>query len=114
MMRAAVAIGLYLVDHALAAFGLDGPGGTLAPDARRAAAWIIKSELQEFSHREAHDALRTKARESSDEWRPVLELLDRLGYIRRRQLDGATPRAGRPPSPVYEVNPLLLAGEVGS
>lgn len=112
-MRAACAIGLYLVDHALAAFGLDGPGGPLAPDARRLVAWIIQGDRREFSHREAHYALRSKARPASADWQPLLDLLERLGYIRRQQLDAATPRAGRPASPVYEVNPVLLAGEVG-
>lgn len=108
-MRAAVAIGLYLVDHALAAFGLEGPGGQLAPDARRLLSWIAAAERQTFSHREAHDALRSKARQTSDEWRPVIDLLERLGYVRRREAEATASRGGRPPSPVFEVNPLIPA-----
>jgi len=110
-MRAAVAIGLYLVDHALAAFGLDGPGGPLAPDARRLLAWIVDGDRQVFSHRDAHSALRSKARPTSDDWRPVLELLERLGYLRCRSQEQSRSRPGRPSSSIYDVNPRLLDPE---
>ena len=107
-MRAAVAIGLYLIDHALAVFGLDGPGGANAPDARRALTWITTSRHATFTHRDIHRALGSKARPTSEEWRPVLDLLDRLGYLRRLPTEQTTERGGRPPSPAYEAHPSLL------
>ena len=109
-MNAAAAIGLYLIDHALAVFGLDGPGGALANDAKRVLRWVAAGRIERFSQRDAHRRLTSAARPTSESWRPVLKLLDDLGYIRQAAAEPEPgPLGGRPPSPVFEVNPALFA-----
>ena len=110
-MKAAVVIGLYLIDHALAVFGLDGPGGALASDAKRVLRWIQKDRRVSFSHRDAFDALRTRWRPTAESWRPVLKLLEDLGYIRPAAAEPEPgPQGGRPPSPIFDVNPSVIGG----
>jgi hypothetical protein len=123
-VAAAIRLGKdYLLPHAQAAFGLMGADERLE-DAQAVAAWLGRNSVDSVdsargvcvvSKRDIHGAFRShfKTAEAVD---PVLKLLVEAGYLRpvpQPKREGP----GQPPSPRYEVNPLLRQDsgpEVGS
>ena len=102
-VRAAIRIGRYLIPHALMAFDLmeADPNLTLA---RRVLHWILTKELTSFSRRDCFESMKGRVRrvEALD---PILNVLEAHGYVRRRVPEPR--RRGRPPAPVFDVNPLV-------
>jgi replicative DNA helicase len=102
-VRAAIRIGRYLIPHALMAFDLmeADPNLTLA---RRVLHWILTKELTSFSRRDCFESMKGRVRrvEALD---PILNVLEAHGYVRRRVQEPR--RRGRPPAPVFDVNPLV-------
>lgn len=113
-MTAAIRLGRdYLLPHALAAFGLMA-ADPLVEKARHVLAWILKEcESAEYSvtapptftKRTIHQGNRRRF-EKAEDLDPVLNLLERHGYIRRKPSPSAPGRGHR--SPEYEVNPLAV------
>ena len=103
IIESAITIGNYYAEHALAAYGLMGaePSFELG---RRLWSIIGYYKLTQFSLRDIYQ----KKRRSF----PISDLtiagsiLERMGYIRPVTNSNSMRKAGRPPSPVYEVNPL--------
>lgn len=101
-MTAAVETGKALADHALLAFDLM----AVDPDvsaSQRVLRWIKRKQLNEFTRRKVcqdHKSLFTKIGDEAG----ALEILAERGYIRKKQ-------ANHPRSTLYEVNPLVLAGD---
>jgi hypothetical protein len=103
-VEAAIAIGRYLTEHALAAFGLMG-SDQLLDDALYVLGWIERTTTERFTRRDLFTALPRGRFPKVDDLDPALALLEGHSYIRR--VEQPKPKgAGRPPSPVYEVNPL--------
>ncbi|MDQ6790311.1 MAG: DUF3987 domain-containing protein [Candidatus Dormibacteraeota bacterium] len=102
-IQAAIRIGRYLLPHALAAFDLmeADPNLTLA---RRVIQWILAKELTSFSRRDCFESMKGRVRrvEALD---PILNILEAHGCIRRRLQESRG--RGRPPAPVFDVNPLV-------
>ena len=103
-MTAALAVGGYLIEHALAAFDYMGDDQA-SGDAREVLAWLKRKGLTQFTQRDIHRAMPSRFRRADDA-EAVLELLSRYGWIRevKQQREGR----GRPPSPLFEVHPKLL------
>ncbi|MBJ7597734.1 DUF3987 domain-containing protein [Candidatus Nephthysia bennettiae] len=102
-VQAAIRLGRYLIQHALAAFDLmeADPNLTMA---RRLLKWIAAKELRSFSRRDCFEAMKGRIRrvEGLD---PILNVLEVHCCIRRRHQE---PRGrGRPPAPIFDVNPLV-------
>lgn len=105
-VAAAWALGEYYTAHALAAFELmnEEPNSRCAKTLLR---WILRRDEPTFSGRDCHQAHRRLGDGSAD-FKPYLRILESRGYIRRLAADSTAPRAGRPSSPAFEVNPLIL------
>ena len=105
-MRNALDLADYLIAHAREAFRrMTSTSRCNATEAAAVLRWITTKELTSFTTRDAWQALRGQAwaGESGDVQR-ALDALETTEWIRRR----AQPlrrAAGRPPSPVYDVNP---------
>jgi replicative DNA helicase len=99
----AIKIGRYLIPHALAAFDLmeADPCLTLA---RRVLQWIVSKELTSFSRRDCFEAMKGRVHRVEG-LEPVLNILEVHGHVRRRHQEAR--RRGRPPAPVFDVNPLI-------
>ena len=102
-MVGAIRIGRYLVQHALAAFeemGVD----PATEDARVVLAWLVRTNCESFTVRDAHVALRGRFHRAAD-LALLLEVLAEHDYIRAKR---ASEREGpgRRPSPRYRVNPF--------
>ena len=101
-VEAAIRLGRYFASHARAAFGEMGMDAA-TDHARALLSWIQRTGKEEFSRRDAFNDHRSRFHHVTELDRP-LEILTELGYIR----EAATEKekgAGRPKSPVYEVNP---------
>ena len=96
--RHAVKIGLYFLDHALAAFDSMGSDETTEL-AKRVWAWVKRSRRAEFS---AEDARRATHSKSKDIEPAIAQLCDRNLV---RKLPDPPPTGGRPASPRFEVRP---------
>ena len=94
----------YLVDHALAVFDLMGADPRI-DDARWLLDWISRTNLTQFSRRDAHQATRGRFRKAAD-LEPALALLEEHGWLRRVDADPVGAKGGRPASPRFIVNPL--------
>ncbi len=107
--RAAVALGRYFIDHASAAYDAMGQN-PLVDDAQYLIDWFRETGRVQFTKRELLRATSSRFR-SLEALDPVVRLLERRAYVRRRP---AKPYGGmgRPPSSVYEVNPLGLVDNV--
>jgi replicative DNA helicase len=111
-MANAVAIGRYLIPHAQAVHDLMGLDPGVA-EARYVVGWITAKGPRSFSKRDAFEA--TKGRfKKVEELDPALCLLEERGYIRRRPWERGEGKRGRTPSPIYDVNPLLMAPAASS
>jgi replicative DNA helicase len=105
-VAAACRLGKYYEAHALATYDCM----AALPDiegARRVLAWLRRTKRKRFSAREAFTALDRHFFRTMDDLLPCLGRLVDYGYIRWVP---PLPRsgAGRPPSPVYEVNPKVF------
>jgi hypothetical protein len=107
-MKAAVAIGDYLIPHAQAAFAMVGEDPAIE-DARHVLRWIQRIQQRRFSRRDALRGVRGSLK-TSETVRRALETLSEHGYV--RPLPGGPPVAGRP-SEMWEVNPYVLSGQNG-
>lgn len=102
-IQAALTIGRYLTEHALAAFGLMG-SDQLLDDTQYVLGWIERTATERVTRRDLFTALPRGRFPRVDDLDPALALLEGYGYLRR--IEQPKPKgAGRPPSPVYEVNP---------
>jgi replicative DNA helicase len=101
----AIRIAEYLTAHALYAFEVmaDGP---LQDNAKALIKWAQDSDITVFSRREAHRACRHRL-PTVEDLKPVLELLEGSGYIRRLPDPEPSTKGGRPPGPKYQVSPYL-------
>ncbi len=102
-VAAAWAVGEYLIQHALAAFGEMRADPRLVL-ARRILGWIERKALTEFTLRECQQAHKgSRALLTAEELQPALAVLTEHGYIRAAGSAQAT--GGRPSSASYAVNP---------
>jgi replicative DNA helicase len=106
----AVRLADYLVDHARAVFDLMGADPRL-DDARWLLDWITRTNLTQFTRRDAHHAAPRGRFAKATDLDPALSLLEEHGYLRRVDADPSRPKGGRPPSPRFLVNPLPRATE---
>jgi hypothetical protein len=101
-MQAAVRIGRYLLPHAEAAFiEMNADESTSA--AKHVLKWIARKDVQAFTTREAHCALKGRFKKV-DDIKEGLEILETHGFVRALEAE-STGKAGRP-SEAYKVNPL--------
>jgi hypothetical protein len=107
-MDRAIAIGDYLVEHALAALDVHGPGGEDRGRAREVLRWVRRTKASYFTTRDATRGLHSQRFPDVDTVARVLRLLEDLGYLRRRAEPPSGSRGGRPPSPTWDVNPVVL------
>jgi putative DNA primase/helicase len=93
----------YLIPHAQAAFGLMGADARVA-DARFVLRWLERnSDGRSVSRRDLFNGVRGRFKEV-EHLDPVIELLEKRGYLRREKVERHGP--GRKPSPVLRLNPL--------
>ena len=105
-MQAAVRIGHYLIPHAVVAF----EGMETDPEvssAKRIVAWLQRAGVAQFTKRDVHVALKGHFKRAEQIDRP-LSLLAERGYIQEVRLP-APKAVGRPPSPLFVVNPRFTA-----
>jgi hypothetical protein len=102
-MAAAIAVGHYLIPHALAVFDLmnDDP---LTGHASYVLDWLAAHDRDRFVPRDLYSANRHRF-PTADDLSPVLDHLEAFGWIRPVSQPKA-PGRGRPPSPVWAVHPL--------
>jgi replicative DNA helicase len=107
----AVRIGKYLIPHAKAAFSEMGTDHC-TNRAKLILHWLQEKSISSFQKRELHQSMRTRFKKVTDLDSP-LNLLVSRGFIRDRN-DDLPVGPGRPPSPIYDVNPLWssAAGEI--
>jgi len=100
----AVKVGDYLCIHALHAFQAmhDGP---VQDNAKALMRWARDADITVFSRRQAHQACRYRM-PTTEDLKPVLDMLEGSGHIRRLPAPEPSPRGGRPPGPKYQINPL--------
>jgi hypothetical protein len=101
-LGAAISISQYLIEHALAAFRMIGSDPAI-PAARKIVGWLQRQRKMRITLRELHQGMQGTFQTVEELDRPV-SLLLRHQYLRTLPVD-RKPGAGRPPSPVYEVNP---------
>jgi replicative DNA helicase len=107
---AAVRLADYLVEHARAVFDLMGADPRV-DDARWLLDWIGRTNLTQFTRRDAHVAAPRGRFPKATNLDPALALLQEHAYLRRVDADPAGSKGGRPPSPRFLVNPLPRATE---
>jgi len=101
-MAAALEIAHWARAHALAAFSAMGADPAVS-SAEVILHWIKRERLQDFSQRDAFNALRSRFRRADELDAPLLLLVDH-GFIRLRAEEPRT-GPGRKRSPVFDVNP---------
>jgi hypothetical protein len=107
-MRRAIEVGEYLCPHARAAFAEMGADPAVA-DARYVLGWVRRHGTASFTRRDCFEG--TKSRfVVVDNLTTALDLLAAHNYIRERPAASRAGR-GRPPSPIYDVNPAALEPE---
>lgn len=107
-VRGAVEIANYAIPHALAAFGAMGVRRDLGP-AEALLRWVKRCNRDSFAVRDAWQALKGQtAFPDTDTVRAALRVLTDYEWVREAD---STSRgsSGRPPSPLYLVNPALQA-----
>jgi hypothetical protein len=97
----AVALGEYLLEHARAAFGEMGADPGVAA-AEHVLSWVKRAGVEKFSKRDVFEGVKGRFRRVA-ELEPALVLLEEHAFIRRAATE-ARAGAGRPASPVFEVN----------
>ncbi len=109
IMKAAVSISRYLIQHArYVLLGMNHGEADVSVQAFHILNWIRRHGPNLFGQRDAHQSLKGRFSRAED-MAPALKELESRGYIRR----GPKPQTsvGRPPSPVWEVNPAFLNDE---
>ena len=101
----ALELGLYLVPHARAAFALIGADPAVAA-ANHILNWIKGKKHNEFTKRDLFEGVKGRFKKV-DNLLPGLALLEDHEYIRIRVTPPKRPGRGRPPSPIYDVNPAV-------
>jgi hypothetical protein len=107
---AAARLASYLVEHARAVFDLMG-ADPRTDDARWLLDWIHRTNLAQFTRRDAHAAAPRGRFPKATSLDPALALLEEHGWLRRVDADPVGPKGGRPASPRFLVNPLPRATE---
>jgi hypothetical protein len=106
----AIRVGHYLIAHARCAF--DQMGAAPVPElARKMLGYLRREQRDGFNLRELRRAVSEKPEVA--EYHAALAVLEAHGYIRALPAAPRGPRGGRPPSPVYEVNPKALRSGSG-
>jgi len=106
----ALRLASYLIDHAQAVFDLMGADPRV-DDARWLLDWITRTNLAQFTRRDAHSTAPRGRFPKATSLDPALALLEEHGWLRRVDTDPVGPRGGRPASPRFLVNPLPRATE---
>jgi replicative DNA helicase len=106
----AARLAAYWVEHARAVFDLMG-ADPRTDDARWLLDWIGRTNLTQFTRRDAHHTAPRGRFAKATDLDPALSLLEEHGYLRRVDADPSGPKGGRPPSPRFLVNPLPRATE---
>lgn len=107
-MDAAIEIARYLIPHAeFVLTEMSSKDDSSETDvAELLLKWITRKKTAHFTKREAHQENSRFKRKKVEELDPILAELVRRGYI--REIPTKPTGRGRPPSPVYEVNPAFL------
>jgi hypothetical protein len=103
-MSRAIRIGTYLIAHAQAAFRSMGANPTVT-EAQYILEWIRRAGRDSFSLRELFEGTKGRLKRVNDLTAP-LDLLVEYKYIRRENAPALT-GPGRPPSPIFQVNPAV-------
>jgi hypothetical protein len=103
-LERAIRIARYAIPHAAHVFGMLSERGAV-DDALVVWRWIARHGKREFSKREAYQALKWRFALVEMLDPPLRELTER-GYIRPKTIERVG--AGRPPSPMFEVNPEAI------
>jgi hypothetical protein len=101
----AIRFGKYLIPHARAAYAMMGTDPKIER-ARLISNWIVRMGCELFSVRDAFNGLKGRFQRVS-ELESALPLLVEHAHIRLQPTTKPSSR-GRPPSPIYEVNPAIL------
>jgi hypothetical protein len=105
-IAAAIKIAGYFVPHAEAVLSMmEAKDASVVEDAHYVLRWIRRHDRREFTKSEAQHHGKRRFPQA-DDIDPALEELKRRGHIRLRPT-GESGR-GRPPSPTYEVNPVIF------
>jgi hypothetical protein len=103
-VAAAITLAEYLIAHARAAFAEMGADPDVE-SARHVLRWLERQGTEAFTRRDAYQG--TKGRfKTVAALDPALRLLAAHDFVRERPAEDRTNRAGRKPSPIYDVNPL--------
>jgi len=107
-IEATIRIGRYLIPHAeLVLAMMQAKEDSGDDDARYVLRWIERHNRREFTKRDAQQHGKRRF-PKADDIDAALDELVRRGFIRLRPAEAAGP--GRPPSPIYEVNPAVFDG----
>jgi hypothetical protein len=101
----AIRIARYLIPHAVAAFAEMG-ADEVVEKAKAILRWIAHENIESFTKRDVNQSARSTFKRAADVDAPLAVLAER-GFIRKRE-ESATSGAGRPASPIYNVNPRWL------
>jgi hypothetical protein len=108
-IAAAVELSQYLIPHAEAALELmREPDESSPDDAQYLLRWIERHNKRQFKKSEAQQHGKRRF-PKADDIDPALAELTRRGYVRLVVIQLA--KAGRPPSPTYEVNPVFFENQ---
>lgn len=103
-VQRAIRFGRYYLAHAKAAYAEMG-ADPVVEDARYILGWIDKAGITSFSKRDVFEGTKGRFKRVAA-LEPALGLLVEHEYIRKRPQD-PKPGPGRPPSDVFDVNPLI-------
>jgi 5S rRNA maturation endonuclease (ribonuclease M5) len=105
-LKAAVEIASFLIPHAEAVLQMMSAKEGSDDDALYVLRWIERHQLTKFTKRDAQQHGKRRFPSATD-IDPAINDLKERGYIRQVDQDIAGP--GRPPSPLFEVNPIVTA-----
>lgn len=105
-LAVAINIARFLIPHADAVLNMMEATGASGADAQYVLRWIERQSRREFTKRDAQQHGKRRF-PKADDIDPALAELAQRGYIRLRPVAGTGP--GRPPSPIYEVNPAVFS-----
>jgi hypothetical protein len=108
-MESAIRLGKYLIPHAKAAFSQMG-ADVVVEQAKHLLRWIEHAHANSFSRRDLHQAMRGTFKRVNALDAPLAMLVSHSFIRERREISEGGP--GRPPSPMYEVNPLWVPQSV--
>ena len=97
---------MYLIAHAKAAFAEMG-ADEIVEKAKAILRWTGHNRAVSLTKRDVHQGMRGLFKRAMDLDSPLAVLVER-GFIRKRP-DSSTTTAGRPASPIFDVNPRLAS-----